>query len=591
MSKNKERRSHSFFEKSLKRKKVDSAIITNKIEKDKVNGWTLILGYIGVFFILAGIVCLLPLFTIFAFPNELKSFWVFFIPGIVSVAIGIPLTFLLKNKKAGVLGKYMDFVLIILVYLLTIFVNSIPYYISGDLGGLGLSFTSGFFEATSCITTSGFTSLMRPENVAAGLSPSALLATDGHIFLMHRSILSFFGGVGLILILSSTMLNKFGVQMFYSEGHSDRLLPTLMRTAQVILGICVGLVVINSVLYYVTGMNEWSGVITDYIRNSDGSIVVKNGVQLIEATPSYFDALCFAMSTISTCGVGVRDASIAFYNNVGVESVSVIFMMLSSINFLLLFSLLVGRVKKVWHDSEVKYFVYSTLIFVPLIILCFTLDSGAGNNANPSQQFSFLDELRHSIFYYASLSSTTGFESIGAGGLATTCSLLTLCIFIILMAVGGSAGSTAGGIKRYRVVVIIKSIGWGIRDLLFNKTGNYIYPRTVEKAGQKKEISGKEYNDCITYTVLFILIIVIASLILIFVIPSKFNYIEALSEATSALSSAGLSTGIAAEGPEGILWLLSLLMFVGRVEIYTIIFGTYKITQDIFTKKERKSVA
>lgn len=559
--------------KNINKKNINSDLIVGKITTKKAAGWPLVIGYLSVFLIISGILCLFPLVCLPFYTHEVNRILAFLIPGLSAIILGIPGTFLLKKGRISSLGKHYDYVLLIVIWIFTILVNCIPYLMPTKLGGLGLSFTEAMFETVSGLTTTGFTILTRHSEI----SPSVLLNGDGHVFLFHRALLCFFGGIGFALVLASAISNKFGMRLYYSEGHNERFLPSLAKSARLVFTMYTGIVIVGALLLYLCGMNEWSysKVELDKIN---------------EAVPTFFDALTLSMTSLSAAGFTVRDTSVMFYNSIGVEIITMILMMIANTNLLIVYYIIRLRWKHAATDCETKFTLIYTLIFVPIIFLSMMYSPSLPDLVNGGagiKEFEPLDAFRQSMFYYVSASSCTGFDSMS--NIGSQMSSLTMMIFIILMTVGGGAGSTSAGIKKYRIIIALKGTYWSIRDNIFNKDNHIVYPRNINRFGEKKFVSDSEYRDCITYILLYLGLLLVFSIIISFLTPPEFSYMASLFEASSALAGVGLSSGIVQIASYPILWMLQILMFIGRLEIYAIIYGFYRVGKDIFVRKKKQT--
>lgn len=551
---------------SINSKEIDSSLIIQKVRKKKISGWPLVLGYLGIFLEIAGILCLLPCFTLLIYHKELIHIYAFLIPGGGSILLGLPFIFILKNRQTTTLGKFYDYVFLMVVWIITIIINSIPYLLPESIGGLSFSFTDAIFESTSGLTTTGFSIF----NSSSNFNVESLLSGNGHIFLFHRSLLGFFGGIGFTIILASAVSNRFGIRLYQSEGHNDKFLPNLAKSARLIFGMYIGFVILFSILLYVSGVNEWS-----YPElNGTGYDV------------TYFDALTLSMTTISSCGFTIRNNSAIFYDAIGVDIILMIMMLIASTNFYIIYSLITLKFKKVFNDSETKFFIATTIIFIPLILLSFMFSPSSPIHMDDGitvTSYEFLPSLKYSFFYYFSASSGTGMDLISDIG--SNLSSVTMFLFIMLMGIGGGVGSTSAGIKRYRIAVALKGIYYSIKDTIIGDN-HYIYPKTISRFGENKQFDNEEYKSCITYILLFIFTILLFSIVISFITPNEYGFAASIFEVTSALSNVGLSTGIVALNSTSIMWIIIVLMLIGRLELMTIIFGSYRIGKDIFHKRK-----
>lgn len=518
----------------------------------------LILGYLGVFIIIAGIICILPIFTMIFYHNEFNRILAFLLPCIISVGIGFGLTTLLKKTQQIRLGKYQDFILLILIWLFSCLICAIPFalpdYIgSFRLGGLGISYTKALYETVSGFATCGLSIL------SGEISPSNLLVGDGHCFLFYRALLQFFGGVGFVLLLTCIINDNQGISLYYSEGHTDRLLPNLYKSAKLIFGIYLLINLVGSLLLWVSGINEWT------------KINKPAGCDLDPDYASYFEALCTTMSSVSGGGFSTRTMSIYAYNNVAIEIVVEILMIFSATNFFIIFLLFTFKFKKVIKDLDVTTSIYTSLIFIPLIIILSSITPSLAN-----YKPNFLESVRYDVFFYISAITTTGFTN--APSLNYAFNTPVIFLLALVMFIGGQQGSTAGGIKMYRFGLIVKSIFWTIREKYTPQ--NTIYPHYVYKYGQDRPVTQKEIQDACTYSFLYISLVFFLAILFALSTNGNYNFLFVFFEISSALSDTGISSGINYLNNNFLLTIITIAMLVGRLEIFTFIYAGQKIFID-----------
>lgn len=499
--------------------------------KKAASGYKLIFGYIGLFLIFIGVACLLPLFAIFAFPDEASDWKYFVIPGIPSIAIGVGLMFLFLFKKEKVnLEKHQDSVLLVLGWIISIVIGAIPFILKGSL-----SVTDSFFETTSAFAT-------------VGLSTFKAADFEAHLFVLYRSLLCFFGGVGLVLVITSVISNRYGLRLYVAEGHNDKLMPNIARSARTILSIYFGIIVIGIIAYIIAGLEP-------------------------------FDAIIHSISAVATGGFSSRPGGLMTFADMpsfpAIEIISVVLMLLGSMNFLLHMFFITGKFKRIFKDVEFRLLGILILIFVPLYFLAAFAGQGF---TDP------LSALRHGSFTFVSALTTTGFTNWGGvfGDVATITKAGQGIIFLIVITniIGGGMGSTAGGVKQYRLAIIGKSFYWSTVEKL--SSHNYIYPHYVWRFGDQREVKAKEAIESFGYIFIYVLLMFVGALFIS--IFDKFTFGESLFEFSNALSSTGLSNGICANGNNITKWILTFGMIAGRLEILVIYFAFYRMIRDILRK-------
>ncbi len=476
-----------------------------------------IIPYLGIFLVIIGIINLIPLLVLMAYPKELIYGKYFLIPGILSIILGLIIKKFIPINKNRKLSVGDDALIVFLTWVLAIFISAMPFYLS-DM----LDFTQSIFEAVSGWTTTGL-SVVDVENCPK-------------IYLMHRSIMNFFGGVGIVLVMVSALSATFGMSLYNCEGHQDSLLPNLLKSSRLILSIYTGYVVSGVILYSAFGM-------------------------------PVFDAINHSIAALSTGGFGVRSDSIGAYNSFSIELVTIILMILGTTNFAAHLLLIRGKLKKFFQLGEIKFMFLILGICIPLVGF-FSLNQLYG---------SAYMGLRRSMFELISALTTTGFSTVTYNdwnGFA-------IFIMIILMIIGGGAGSTAGGMKLYRVYILLRNCIWNIKRKFTSPhlvNEDYVY-----KPEGKVYIRDSDRKDISNYAFMYIVLYVIGVSIMLL---NNYSLQDSLFEFASALGTVGLSIGITSSmAPPIILWTEILGMMFGRLEIWVIIIAVIKIFNNMRRKK------
>lgn len=493
--------------------------------KKTASGYRLIFGYLGLFITFIGITMLLPLLVLFAYPEEAADWHCFAGPGITAIAVGIGLFMLIFKRDKAQLGKHQDAILLVLIWLVSIFVAAVPFIIKGEL-----TFTQSIFETTSAFGTIGLT-VFNQE------------CFNSHIFVLYRSIICFLGGIGLVLIITSAISDRYGLKLYVAEGHNDKLLPNLAKSARLILGIYIGIIVLGTGLFVLAGM-------------------------------PLFDALIHSISAVATGGFSSKPQGlIAFQSSTNwpaVQAIACILMIMGAINFLLHMFLITGKFKKVWRDCEIRTFLILGLIFIPLFFLAVLAQN---NWTNP------VKALCEGSFTFVSSITTTGFANTAN---VVNLGEVALFLVVILNIIGGGMGSTAGGIKQYRLAIACKSFYWSTRERL--SSSNYIYPHYVWRCGEQKEIKANDSSEAFSYIIIYIAILLLGGLATTFAAGGETTFGAGLFEFSNALSSTGLSNGLC-QMNAGVQWCLIVGMFLGRLEILSIFFALYRVGRDILRKE------
>lgn len=484
-------------------------------------GYSIVFGYLGVFLMLiAGILCL-PLFVLIAYPNEVRYAPDFLIPAALALVAGLLLRRLLRGLEYKRLSLQQDSVIIVVGWLAAAFLSGLPFMLAGQL-----NFTQAMFEAVSGWTTTGLSVV----NVA--VAPK--------IFLMHRSIMQFFGGVGIVLVMVSALSGTYGMRLYSAEGHSDRLLPNLAKSARTIMGIYAGYIVAGMLLYMVFGM-------------------------------SWFDAINHSIAALSTGGFSTRTLSIEAFHSVPIDIITIVLMILGTTNFAAHLLLIRGKLKDYLRMGETKFMYILLIVAIPLVA------------------FVSLDKLYHSVaqgmlqsaFNIVSALSTTGFSTTVYNNWPP----FAMLAMIVVMLIGGGAGSTAGGIKLYRVYLILKSALWSVRQRFFPE--NVMNKDYVYRPDGKQFVEPKHVSEVSLYGFIYLVLFFVGvSILTAYGYPLE----KSMFEFASSLGTVGLSVGITSPtAPVGVLWTEIGGMLFGRLEIYAIFIAAIQIARD--TRRSIKGFA
>jgi trk system potassium uptake protein len=487
---------------------------------NKITGYALILNYLGMFAILIGFIILFPMISVIFFKVEFRHLLNFLIPGLISIAIGLLIVFIFRKKEKSKLEKYHDAILVVALWIMAILLSALPFYLSKDY-----TFAQAVFETSSGYSTTGLT----VTNVAS--APK--------IFLLYRSILQFVGGAGLVLVLTAAISDKFGMRLYSAEGHSDKLVPNLIRSGRAFLGIYLLLVVIGFILYVIFGM-------------------------------SVFDAINHAMCAVATGGFSTQVESIGHYQSIPIEVITIFLMIAGGTNFVVHFLILTGKYKSAMKHVEVKSFFIIALIGI-LFSLIYLIPFY--NN--------FGSAIRNSIFHLVSALTGTGYQITPS---FTVFPQVFFGLIILFMIFGAGMGSTTGGLKQYRVALMFKSLHWHFQDQLSHK--NLIKKRYVNRLGAKTKIEKEDILASNMYVTLYIFVLFLGTIF--FASFGDNSLPNALFEYASTLGTVGLSVGIT--GPDAhpaILWFSSISMFLGRLEFFVIFIGISKFFRDMTHKRKK----
>ena len=432
----------------------------------------------------------------------------------VTIASGLILVIFFKSKDKKELTTHDGFAVVTLGWIAIVIFSAFPFYFSGTL-----DYTNSFFEAMSGLTTTGATVL--------GHSDTLMIEELPHGILFWRSFTQFIGGMGIIVfsIAILPMLGMGGVQLFRAEVAgpvADKITPRVKQTAKLLWGIYVGFVLILCLILKIEGM-------------------------------SWFDAICHSFTTIATSGFSTKNISIAAYGGL-IQWTIIIFMFLAATNFSLHYYFIAKGKFEYYKDHEFRvYFglciIFSILFFINIV----------GTNKYQTDLLSF----RHSVFAAVSILTTTGFSTENFNEWPEMSKMLLFFLFFI----GGSAGSTTGGMKIIRSILVVKYLLYEVRKLLHPKG---VFNITIGE----NTIDDNVVRATLGFYLFYILIFVFTAVILSF---TGLDVETALTASASAIGNIG--PGLGSIGPTdnwGHLtdlakWLTSFCMLLGRLEIFTVV--------------------
>lgn len=431
---------------------------------------------------------------------------------------------LLGGKAQKKVGQREGYVIVASVWLVFAAFGMLPFYLSGACSTI----TDSYFESMSGFSTFGGTIFSDVESLSHGI-------------LFWRSLSQWIGGMGII-VLSIAVLPMFGLggmQLYSAEvtGVSyEKLGPRISGTAKGMWIMYISLTLSEIVILWICGMNG-------------------------------FDSICHSMSTIATGGFSTKNLSIMDYSPV-IQWTIAVFMLLSGINFTLLIFLFRGKPKRLWKDEETRWYVLSILLFTLILGLGLFLHYGF---VEPDD--SYLNQhnlithgeraLRKAFFMVTSAVTSTGFA---ASDYMTWPKLFWVFVFF-LMLLGGCAGSTAGGIKQVRVILLIKN---GMAECQRRIHPNAVIPAKLNGT----PVSQQTINNVMAFVFFYLLIIVLSVMVFC---TTGLPFDEAIGTAFSALGNVGVSIG--QFGPTGSYenfpvvakWVASFVMLIGRLEIFTVL--------------------
>ena len=428
------------------------------------------------------------------------------------VTIFIGVLFVLANlEKEFKLNLRQTFLFSSLAWFMVAIFGSLPFLLSSQ----DFSLSEAFFESMSGITTTGATIISDLDS-----SPKSIL--------LWRAIMQWLGGIGIVVMAITILplLKVGGMQLFKMEGpdSTEKILPRTIEVAAIIISTYIILTFLCGFFYWIFGM-------------------------------SIFDSVSHSMTTIATGGFSTHNESIGFFKNPNIEIVASIFIILGSIPFISYLKFVQGNKKVFFQDVQIKGLIYLLVISIIIMFLYLLFIN---------YESSFFDKVRISSFNVISILSGTGYvtDDFGLWG------KFSLVFFLLLMFIGGCAGSTACGIKIFRLQMLL--------IFLKNQIKRLISPNSViiTKYNNQK-ISDNFINSVIIFIFTFLFIFLIIAMLLSI---SGLDFITSISGAASSISNVGPGLGdvIGPNGnykeiPDISKWILSVGMLLGRLELFAVL--------------------
>ncbi len=471
--------------------------------------YSMIMRVIGWLLMIETAFMLLPFITALVYgETDAKAFA---ISAAITLTAGVLLTFGLRPSRTD-MGKHEGFLLTAMVWVVFSMFGMLPFL----LGSHVVSVSDAFFEAMSGFTTTGCSVLPSVESFS-------------HSINMWRSLMQWIGGMGIIIFTLAVipMLNHSGgMQMFNAEVTGithEKLRPRVSQTAKSLWGIYFLLTAVLIVLLWIGPM-------------------------------SFFDSVCHAFSAMSTGGFSTRDDSLAHWNSTYVTVVVMIFMFLGGTSFSLIFRALHGDVRPLWRNDVFRAYLYIVGVFFVMFVVNIILRG---------QVTDWKSVTIYPLFQIISTITSTGlgvcdFESWGS---------FVIALMFVLMFSGACAGSTSGGAKIDRILFLIKNTR--------NELYRCVHPNAVTNVRVNgKVIPADIVSKVIAFLCIYVMVILVGGIVLTAI---GLPLIDAFFSAFSCVSNTGFGAGVTGYGgsfdlvPDVGKWVLSLLMLIGRLELFTVL--------------------
>jgi len=468
----------------------------------------------AVFYLIGRLLCLIGALMLVpvvcsVYYGESKSIHSFLISAAVAVFTGVVCQIVFKAGRDQHIAIRDGFLLVTLAWCLVSLLGALPYYLSRTLP----SFIDALFESTSGFTTTGASVVKNIEAFPHGI-------------LLWRNFTQWIGGMGIIVLAVAILpqLSVGGMQLLKNElpGPTfEQIKPRIRQTALSLWKVYVFFSLALGIILYFLGM-------------------------------PVFDSICHVFGTLSTGGFSPKNTSITAYSP-AIQYVIIVFMFLAGTNFVLHYAWLHGNFKKVIQNTEFRFFFVTILLCVAAIML----------NIYLKQHTSFAESFRLSLFQVVSIITSTGFVTDDFDAWPH----FSKGILFLLMFVGGCAGSTGGGMKQIRLLLLLKEAKKSIL--------RHIYPRAVVPIKLENRVVSEDVLQGVSSSVL--LFLVIFSGCTLGLLAYDVDFVTAMSTVVACISNIGPgfeqvgATQNYAFYPGAVKILLSICMVVGRLELFTVL--------------------
>ena len=428
-----------------------------------------------------------------------------------TIGVGVLLKILTRNNKNDEVKKRDGYLIVALGWLSMTLFGSLPYVFSGSIP----HYSDAFFETISGLTTTGATILEDIEAMPKGI-------------LFWRSMTQWIGGMGIIVLTIAILplLGVGGMELFASEAPGptkDKIHPRIKETAKRLWIIYFSLTVLQCILLMFAGMD-------------------------------FYDAINHSLTTMSTGGFSTKQASVAHFDTPIIQYIIIVFMFIAGTNFTLLYFGVKLKFKKFWENDEFKWYLGAVAALTFIIVGVLYLHN--------LQDSSFEENFRSVLFQVVSVITTTGYATTDF----TTWGSFVTFIFFLLLFTGASAGSTSGGMKLVRIILLMKN---GFLEFKRRLHPNAIVPVTLNR----QSVPPKIIYNLLAFVFFYLFMFVTGSIVMTFL---GVDFMEALSAVATSIGNVGPGIGKLGPSytfyhlPDAAKWVLAFLMLLGRLELFTI---------------------
>lgn len=451
----------------------------------------------------------------------------------IALVVGTLLQFL--RIEPGRLGRRQALAVTGFAWIVLAFFASVPLFLSGHYA----TYMDALFDGVSGLTTTGATVALDIDHFSN--------ADNMFRFMMHLV-----GGLGLIVVALSLGIfgKRSGSSLYTAEGRSEHVVPNVVQTTQLILRITLVIIFIAAV------------VLT--------ALCISIGMEPVRAV---LQSIWLAISAFNTGGFAPMAESVSYYNSIPIEIFLMLLMILGSISFVVHAEVWKGRLQSFFGDIEIRTMLIWLLVMT--VVVAASLSASALFSDLPAI-------IRRGLFMVVSAFSTTGFQNVTTNQLTTVFSSGAFLALALIAAVGGSAGSTAGGVKLHRVGIIFKSIVSTVKEAVSPSSARVVV--SYNHLG-RRVLSSDAVKEAMTVFVLFVITYSVGALV---GIAHGYEASQAIMESVSMTSNGGIITGIVTPGMSPSLEAFYIFqMWAGRLEFVTLLAVLAEIIASLAPRKRR----
>ena len=451
----------------------------------------------------------------------------------IALVVGTLLQFL--RIEPGRLGRRQALAVTGFAWIVLAFFASVPLFLSGHYA----TYMDALFDGVSGLTTTGATVALDIDHFSNADN-------------MFRFMIHLVGGLGLIVVALSLGIfgKRSGSSLYTAEGRSEHVVPNVVQTTQLILRITLVIIFIAAV------------VLT--------ALCISIGMEPVRAV---LQSIWLAISAFTTGGFAPMAESVSYYNSIPIEVFLMLLMILGSISFVVHAEVWKGRLQSFFGDIEIRTMLIWLLVMT--VVVAASLSASALFSDLPAM-------IRRGLFMVVSAFSTTGFQNVTTNQLTTVFSSGAFLALALIAAVGGSAGSTSGGVKLHRVGIIFKSIVSTVKEAVSPSSARVVV--SYNHLG-RRVLSSDAVKEAMTVFVLFVITYSVGALV---GIAHGYEASQAIMESVSMTSNGGIITGIVTPGMSPSLEAFYIFqMWAGRLEFVTLLAVLAEIIASLAPRKRR----